>query len=200
MRSKIYLFRHGQTDWNKEGRFQGHTDIPLNSNGEQEANELKAFVNQLKPDMLVSSDLIRAQRTAQIINSELNLPIVTTSALRETHLGDAEGVYNFEIESLFGANALDQWSSIDIKTLHFGFPNGETKKQVIDRVLNYLEGILRSKQVSQLAVSTHGGVIKRICHYIADLPHEKVPIKNCCLYELEFLHNEKKWVFGRQHK
>lgn len=200
MKSQIYLFRHGQTDWNKEGRFQGHTDIPLNLTGLQEAEGLKVFLTQIKPSMMVSSDLSRAYKTAQIANSELNLPIITSAALRETHLGDAEGIYNFEVENRFGKDAMELWQSIHPETIHYGFPNGETKKQVIDRVLSYLEKFLLENPVDHLAVSTHGGVIKRICHHIVDLPNEQVPIKNCCLYQIEYSHNENIWRFVARHK
>ena len=61
---RIVLWRHGQTDWNVENRFQGHSDIPLNKVGEYQVVEAAKILAALKPDRIVSSDLIRAQKTA----------------------------------------------------------------------------------------------------------------------------------------
>jgi broad specificity phosphatase PhoE len=200
MKSQIFLFRHGQTDWNKEGRFQGHTDIPLNQTGEQEAEELRAYIEKIKPEFIVSSDLQRALNTAQIVNKSLNLKMEISSALRETDLGDAEGKVRTEVDRLFGIEAMSKWVSIHPGTLDFGFPKGESKQEVIDRVLAYIESIVINNSIAKLAVSTHGGVIKRICHYISEMPTEAVPIKNCCLYELEFSHAKKTWSFISQRR
>jgi broad specificity phosphatase PhoE len=200
MKTQIFLFRHGQTDWNKEGRFQGHTDIPLNQTGIEEAIELMSYIERIRPELIVSSDLQRAIKTAEIVNKNLNLRMQITDSLRETNLGEAEGRYRSEVDQIFGAEAMAQWISIDPQTLDFGFPSGESKKQVITRVLNYLESVITKNPVQKLAVSTHGGVIKRICHHISNLPTESIPIKNCCLYELEYSHAEKQWRFISQHK
>lgn len=200
MKSNIYLFRHGQTDWNKEGRFQGHSDIPLNQAGIDEANELKTYVERLNPELIVSSDLQRALATARIVNSTMNLKIEVSQAIRETNLGEAEGQLRSDVDLTYGVEALVAWLSTDSETLDFGFPKGESKRQVITRVLSYLEAMLINNSIQKLAVSTHGGVIKRICHYISDMTTEQVPIKNCCLYELQFSHQNKKWSFVSQHK
>jgi broad specificity phosphatase PhoE len=200
MKSQIFLFRHGQTDWNKEGRFQGHTDIPLNQTGIDEASELKFYIERIQPELIVSSDLKRAMATAEIVNQNLKLQLEFTDALRETDLGEAEGRFRTEVDQIFGVEAMANWISIHPDTIDFGFPNGESKKQVIQRVLEYLESVVIAKSITKLAVSTHGGVIKRICHFISVLPNESVPIKNCCLYELEFSHKNKEWRFVSQHK
>ena len=68
----IYLVRHGQTDWNIEKKHtQGHTDIPLNENGKKQAEQLAQSISNLKIDKIISSDLLRAKETAEIINKKL---------------------------------------------------------------------------------------------------------------------------------
>ena len=64
----IYLVRHGQTDWNIEKKTQGHTDIPLNGTGKRQAEELAEKIADLKIDRIISSDLLRARETAEIMN------------------------------------------------------------------------------------------------------------------------------------
>jgi broad specificity phosphatase PhoE len=200
MKSKIFLFRHGQTDWNLAGRFQGHTDIPLNKTGIKEAEELKLYIDQITPEYMVSSDLKRALTTADIVNSSLNLKIEVNGALRETNLGRAEGLFHVDVAEAFGVDAIESWNSIEANTLDFGFPGGESKRDVVTRVMSYLESVVIDNSIYRLAVSTHGGVIKRVCHFITEIPNENLPIKNCCLYELEFSHENRSWGFVAQRK
>ena len=87
----IYLLRHGQTDWNLERRIQGHLDIPLNETGKKEALVCLEKLSSLDIDKIISSDLIRAKETAQIINEKLHLPIHFDSRLREVNLGNLQG-------------------------------------------------------------------------------------------------------------
>ena len=91
MGQRIILWRHGQTDWNLANRFQGHSDIPLNNEGVAQARRAAPLLLNLKPDRIISSDLIRAQQTAQALSDISGLPINLDSGLRETHGGNWEG-------------------------------------------------------------------------------------------------------------
>lgn len=88
----IYLVRHGETNWNAEKRMQGQTDIPLNDKGEQQATLCGAALKPEDYDVVISSQLQRAKRTAEIINQYLGLPFEVMEDFAERHFGDAEGL------------------------------------------------------------------------------------------------------------
>ena len=91
MGQRIILWRHGQTDWNLANRFQGHSDIPLNDEGISQARRAAPLLKNLKPNKIISSDLIRAQQTAQALSDITGISIVLDRGLRETHGGKWEG-------------------------------------------------------------------------------------------------------------
>ncbi|MSW98784.1 MAG: histidine phosphatase family protein, partial [Actinobacteria bacterium] len=88
---RIVLWRHGQTDWNVENRFQGHSDIPLNTVGHYQASHAAKILAGMNPVKIIASDLIRAQQTAQALADITRLPIHTEIGLRETNGGNWEG-------------------------------------------------------------------------------------------------------------
>ncbi len=88
---RLYIIRHGETDWNLKELVQGHTDIALNKTGEKQANDLAKMLNRIKFAAAFSSDLIRARRTAEIVAQEKKIAIKTTNALRERFFGRYEG-------------------------------------------------------------------------------------------------------------
>ncbi|MGB9648057.1 MAG: histidine phosphatase family protein, partial [Stellaceae bacterium] len=83
----LFLFRHGETDWNREGRLQGHTDTPLNATGLTQAQALAESLRPHRLDVVVSSDLARAQTTARIVAEALRVPLFIEAGLRETNVG-----------------------------------------------------------------------------------------------------------------
>ena len=88
---RLVIWRHGQTDWNIENRFQGHSDIPLNSVGHYQAEHAAKILEAMKPTHIIVSDLIRAQQTAEKLATRVGLPIQTDPRLRETNGGNWEG-------------------------------------------------------------------------------------------------------------
>ena len=88
---RIVLWRHGQTDWNVENRFQGHSDIPLNKVGQYQASEAAKVLAALRPDRIISSDLIRAQSTAAALAALTDITVEINPNLRETDGGLWEG-------------------------------------------------------------------------------------------------------------
>jgi probable phosphoglycerate mutase len=100
-RRLVYLARHGETDWNVAGRWQGHTDIPLNDNGRAQARAMAEALRGEGVHALVSSDLSRAYETAQIIGATLGIPVDYVDAgLRERMFGVFEGLTRAECERL----------------------------------------------------------------------------------------------------
>src|SRR5215467_11482476 len=92
MECLLFLFRHGETDWNREGRLQGHTDTPLNATGLAQAEALAEQLRTHRLEAVVSSDLLRAQTTARIVAETIGLPLFTEPGLREVDVGAAEGL------------------------------------------------------------------------------------------------------------
>ena len=87
----LFLFRHGETDWNREGRLQGHTDTPLNATGLAQAQALAESLRPHRLDAVVSSDLARARTTAQIVAEALRVPLFIEAGLRETRCRQPDG-------------------------------------------------------------------------------------------------------------
>ena len=88
----IYLIRHGETDYNREKRLQGETDIPLNSRGIELAQMTAQGMKGLHFDRVYTSPLVRAVKTAEIIRGDRDIPIIPTDGLKEISFGDYEGL------------------------------------------------------------------------------------------------------------
>lgn len=101
MSLKIILIRHGITDWNLVRRYQGHTDVPLNEQGREQARELAMMLEKMPIAAIYSSDLVRAYETAKIIAEGRSIPIYKLRELRETHFGNWEGLTIEEIHEKF---------------------------------------------------------------------------------------------------
>lgn len=189
----VYLFRHGQTDWNVERRFQGHTDIPLNQTGRDQARELASVVSRLGVDRVLTSDLKRAHETAEIAFNGSNVPIEVCPELRETRLGEPEGWLVSEIIEKYGQESWDKWRSISEDHMDFGFPRGQTKREHLNLLRNFLNTRLKELALPKVAVSSHGGVVRRLVHSAKGSPSEPVPIPNCGVHELQVQSDE--WIY-----
>lgn len=192
---QLFIFRHGETNWNKEKRFQGHTDIPLNDLGKLQASELTNQLNIHKPDVILCSDLIRAVETAQIANQDLNAPMHFSSELRECFLGEPEGMYLDDIKIKY-APAVELWHSVKPEHDSFCFPNGETKLMHKIRLVNFIEKFcFENSSYKKVAVSTHGGSIRRLVHHCQNAPSDPIPVPNCSLFLIELDLAKKQWIF-----
>ncbi len=192
----IYIFRHGETDWNVEKPFQGHTDIPLNPYGREQAKKLRSQIERLNLDVMLSSDLSRAFETAQIATTDMDLEIIRTRQLREAYLGDPEGKTKDEVISAYGQGAWDRWISIKESDLDFAFPNGEPKRQQLERCKSFLEAWMEENvNAKHIGVSTHGGVLRRLVSFAAGGENDFFPAHNCVLYKLSFDSQSKVWRF-----
>jgi len=180
----IYLFRHGETDFNREQRFQGHLDIPLNDQGREQARTLIGPLRQLEIQCILSSDLIRAKETAQIVAQNLKVPVITTPGLREANLGGAQGLTAHEIEARFGKELVNQWKSPYLSDADVSYPGGESGNHVLQRVIQSLEQFIETAGHSRIGVATHGGVIRRVVRSLIDERTPFIPIPNGILYPL----------------
>ncbi|HAZ13070.1 MAG: hypothetical protein A2X86_09770 [Bdellovibrionales bacterium GWA2_49_15] len=182
----FYLFRHGQTDWNVDKRIQGHTDISLNAKGREEAKVLAQSISDIPLEVIYSSDLDRAMETGQTVASVLKIPLIRTELLREAHFGQAEGLLYAEAEQRFGEELWRHFRSTDLSLLDIGFPGGETKRESVARLLKLLEILIAEKKFTTIGLSTHGGVIKNLLHFLGGENIKHVPIPNCVTYLLKF--------------
>jgi 2,3-bisphosphoglycerate-dependent phosphoglycerate mutase len=96
----FYFLRHGETDWNKDGKIQGHTDIPLNETGRNQAEQVVSVLARTPIHRIVASTLSRAYETASIINAALQKPLIVDDGLKERFFGDFEGLAIAEMDSL----------------------------------------------------------------------------------------------------
>ena len=185
--TQFLLFRHGETDWNLNQIFPGHTDIRLNEKGMKQAKALAEKVYYWKPDIIVSSDLTRAYHTAEACKYEWKVPMVSTPELREMNLGQAEGLHRDDVMELVGPDMWIRWLGHNEADEKFRFPGGESKDEARARVLHYLEKFAKANpKYKRIAVSTHGGILKRVTYGLKGIPEKGVPIPNCVTYRLNY--------------
>ena len=167
------LWRHGQTMWNVEHRFQGQTDIPLDETGEAQAEYAARRLATLRPNAIFSSDLIRAASTAAPLARLTGVPVTLDKELRERFGGDWEGLSDQEIAERYPAERAT-WDP----------PNGEPTAAVADRVCRTLTRIAATLADGQLAVVvSHGAALRLGMERLLGLPDEAAgalgPLSNC---------------------
>jgi probable phosphoglycerate mutase len=165
----ILLARHGETDWNRQGRFQGWADPPLNDAGRAQARELAERLRDTPFDAVYSSDLRRAHETADIVAAPHDVPVMIDPGLREIDVGSWSGLTRREIEARFpGADHHD----------------GESREDHLARVLAAVERIARAHVGERILIVSHGGSLRALRrHAIGEPVH---PMENCGVYELHF--------------
>ncbi|MES2962240.1 MAG: histidine phosphatase family protein [Bdellovibrionota bacterium] len=187
MREKtLFIFRHGETDWNKAGRFQGNTDIPLNETGRRQAEALRRFFAVNRVDAFMSSDLSRALETAKIAGLDHSVPLVVDRRLRETSLGQAEGLTREEIVTRMGADVLEHWAEVFPPNPDFRFPGGESKAEHLARLLEGIEDVVKKHPYERWGIASHGGAMRRLIHHLSPDMDSPVMVANGVVYEMRF--------------
>jgi probable phosphoglycerate mutase len=177
----LFLFRHGETDWNREGRLQGHIDTPLNATGLAQAHALAESLRPHRLDAVLSSDLARARTTAQIVAEAIGVPLFIEAGLRETNVGAAEGLLWAEAKTRFGEGLTERWySDGDV-----AFPGGETGIATRTRGLAALRRFTAAHPYRRIGVSTHGAMLRQLMkHALPAGTHAGV--RNTALYVLRY--------------
>ena len=201
-KAEIILFRHGETDWNREERFQGHIDIPLNGTGREQARALVSILHETAIEAILSSDLCRAVETAVIIAEGLQgngrpISVFTDAGLREAHLGEAQGLTRAEIETRFGSELVTQWRSGHLTDADVAYPGGESGNHVARRSFEAVERFLLTTPFHRVGVATHGGVIRRMMQRLLPPGSPPVPIPNGVVYRLTFELATSQWEISR---
>jgi probable phosphoglycerate mutase len=179
------LWRHGQTRWNVEDRFQGHTDVDLDDTGRDQAERAARLLAPLEPQAIVSSDLLRAANTARALSRLTGVPVDEDPRLRETFGGSWQGLTVSEIRDL-DADAYALWrSGADVPA-----GGAETRSDVAARVLPAIhEALVPLTPRSTVVVVTHGGSARAAIGSLLDLPMDRWAVvgglSNCCWSVLE---------------
>ena len=155
---RLYLIRHGETEWNRDGRLQGKVDIPLDEIGRKQAELLRDELSGIDFDICIASPLVRARETAEIIVGD-RCEIAFDERITERDFGEYEGMLVRDWED--SAGDVDTW---DIK-LNWGKRGYEPARQVLARAKDFLIDV-RSKYPSDycIAVIAHGSLLKAL-HY-----------------------------------
>ncbi len=167
----ILLIRHGQTDWNVEGRWQGMIDIPLNDAGREQARQLAQHLQARTVNAIYSSDLQRAAATAQIIAETHALNVTHDERLREMNLGVLQGLTHSEHTIKFP----EVVSAMRYDYMDYPIPEGETRRAMQDRAYAALLDIVAQEKAGTVALVTHGGVIRML---LQKLFGETDPLRN----------------------
>lgn len=162
MATHILLIRHGETDWNALGRWQGHAPIPLNTEGHLQARLLATYLaeNQVSAAAIYTSDLRRALETAAPIAHQLNLSPIPDVRLREIDLGDWQGLTGDEIQAWDS----ERYAHVQADVYHIARPGGESFNQVGDRAVEALHSYVGAHPDSTVIVISHGGTLRMILH------------------------------------
>jgi len=181
-RRLLFLFRHGETDWNREGRLQGHTDTPLNASGLAQAEALSEKLRPHRLDAVVSSDLSRALTTARIVADALGVPLLADPGLRETDVGAAEGLLWADAKIRFGEGLTERWfTDGDV-----AFPGGETGIATRTRGLAALRRLAAAQPYRRIGVSTHGAMLRQLMKHALPPGSPPAPTRNTALYILRY--------------
>jgi alpha-ribazole phosphatase len=153
---KLILIRHGETRWNAIQKYQGHTDIPLNDRGRQQAARLAEHLKATEQvEAVYCSDLLRAHETAAIVARPFQIEPVSDSRLREFHFGNWEGLTFNQVYASY-REEFEQWFN---NPEDFRVPGGESFSDLARRSLEAIEDVCK-KHAGTTLIITHGGVIK----------------------------------------
>lgn len=162
----LYIVRHGETDWNKMGKYQGITDVPLNENGLAQAKACGEALSHVHFDRILSSDLSRALVTAESIRRNRSIPISIDKRLRELNFGDWEALLFSEIEERW-PGLIDE---MYLKPHIVRVPNGESFKELQERAWAGLQEFISANDEEEtLLITCHGGTIRTLLCKLLDI-------------------------------
>ena len=156
--TELVLIRHGETDMNRELRFQGHVNVGLNAIGLEQARRLAARMAGETADAVYVSDLLRARQTAEPIAGELSLDPVAESGLREQSFGRVDGMRVDDIQR----EHPEAWAGWLRFEEDFAMPEGESTRAFHGRVMEAMQRVCAAHPAHKVVVVTHGGVLDMI--------------------------------------
>ena len=171
---KIFSARHGETQWNKQNKICGRTDILLTQKGKEQAKRLAEEVQKHDIDIIISSPLKRAQQTSEIVSKVCGTSIITDDRLIEQDYGIYEGKDRNAFSFLKNK-----------KHFAYKYPNGESMMQVAHRVYELLNEIKSNYSDKNVLLISHGGVCRIINTYFKDMTNDE--FYNYTLNNAEFV-------------
>jgi len=181
--TELWLVRHGETDWNRERRFQGHADEPLNDRGRTQARALAEELAGAGIAAVYTSDLARARETAEIVSRRLGLEAVPVRELREIDVGSWQGLTWPEIEARF-PEGVAAW-----RERGHGWESGESYDELAERVLAALRRIAADHPGERVLVVGHGGTVRATRAFVdgvtvAESRTRNEPAANCEIFRI----------------
>lgn len=173
--TQIAIIRHGTTAWNKAGKLQGHSDIPLDEEGVQQALKLGQRLSGESWDLIYSSHLLRARQTAAIIAQELQIDTV----IEDKRLGEAGGGL---IEGTTEEERLLKWGAT-WKGMDLGMEPGES---VVGRGLSFMQDLLTENSGKKILLVSHGSFIRQLLDALLPAMHPTPAMKNTSITKLQF--------------
>ncbi len=159
---KIYIARHGQTEWNKQDKICGLTDVELTDEGREQAKELAKSLKDTNIEVIIASPLKRAVETAGYISEAINIPVITDERLIEQNFGIFEGTYRK------GQDFLN-----NKRNFAYRYPGGESMMQVAQRTYSLLDEIRDKYAGKDVLLVCHGGVARVMRTYFLDVTNEE---------------------------
>lgn len=179
--TRLFLTRHGETEYNREGIEMGQLDVPLSETGRQQAQRLATRFRDVPVDVIYTSPLERSRRTAEILAEPHGVTVEPRDALKERSCGDMEGAETAVIGELLAEENLD-WST-------WRPEGGETRAEAVARARPVVEGICESHADGLVLVVAHSGINKGLlAAFVCDDASYGHRIKQglACVNELEF--------------
>ena len=173
----LIAIRHGETEWNRDGRFQGHLNSVLNREGLAQAQALGVRLAAERFDLLFSSDLGRALQTASAIAMRSGHEIVVEPRLRERRMGIFQGLTPAEVEARYP----DEYARFRTHDPDYIIPEGESMRQLFERSVACLNQLAARHAGLTLAAITHGGVLAMLYRHARAMPLEAprdFPLRN----------------------
>ena len=164
----LIIVRHGETEWNAEGRIQGHTNIGLSEKGAEQARSLGIRLAGMNIDVAYSSDLKRSSETARLAMGGRDIVLNETAMLREYHKGEFEGLTLAEIKAQFP----DEYPKYLKKDLDYAPKGGESTRDVTARMATIMNDIRSNHLDESVLVVSHGGVLRAAMVSLLGMPLE----------------------------
>ncbi len=163
---RLILVRHGETEWNREGRFQGQSPVGLSEKGIRQARETARALVAMKPTAIYSSPLTRAMMTANEIGKAVSLEVTPLEGIKEVHLGEMEGITGREMRDRF-AQFYATWRRDPSQAV---FPAGESMRQLQERAWNAIVGLEKAHPNGAVVAVSHNFAIRTILCRFMGLP------------------------------